>query len=201
MDAEAKEGKSLAEVEKGILAEIEKLKTDSLPAEELRKVKNNVAAASFRHLSSNFFILLQLMVYDGYGDWREMNEGPRKAAAVTAEDVRRVARTYLTANNRADSSSAGRKAPRPRLPEAMKGEMPAMRTAAMTKALPRRPRHRPLSFVPGRHSPRGRDPGPSRQARSTPTVRRSRPPPRRTTAPSFVRRRSSTSPRTTSFRS
>jgi predicted Zn-dependent peptidase len=101
VDAEAKEGKSLGDVEKGILVEIEKLKKDLVPAEELQKVKNNVAAASFRRLSSNFFILLQLIVYEGYGDWREMNEGPKKAAAVTAEDVRRVAKGYLTKENRA----------------------------------------------------------------------------------------------------
>ena len=99
--AEAKEGKTLAEVEKGILAEIEKLKKEPVPAEELQKVKNNVAAASFRRLASNFYILLQLLVYEGYGDWREMNDGPKKAAAVTAEDVRRVANTYLTRENRA----------------------------------------------------------------------------------------------------
>jgi predicted Zn-dependent peptidase len=101
IDAEAKEGRSLDEVEKGIDAQIGRLKTDLVPAEELQKVKNNVAAASYRRLSSNFFILLQLIVYEGYGDWREMNEAPRKAAAVTAEDVQRVAKTYLRDDNRA----------------------------------------------------------------------------------------------------
>jgi predicted Zn-dependent peptidase len=101
VDAEAKEGKPLSEVEKGVLAEIQKLKTTPVPPDELQKVKNNIAAAAFRHLSSNFFILLQLIVYEGYGDWREMNEAPTKAAAVTAEDVQRVARTYLTPENQA----------------------------------------------------------------------------------------------------
>jgi predicted Zn-dependent peptidase len=101
VDAEAKEGKPLGDVEKGLLAEIENLKKEPVPPEELQKVKNNVAAAAFRHLSSNFYILLQLIVYDGYGDWREMNEAPKKEAAVTAEDVRRVARKYLTAENQA----------------------------------------------------------------------------------------------------
>ena len=140
IDAEAKEGKSLAEVEKGALAEVEKLKSDLVPAEELQKVKNNVAAASFRRLSSNFFILMQLMVYEGYGDWREMNEGPKKAAAVTAEDVRRVARTYLAADNRAElfvSRKGGAAAEDPEiaaLPEAMRPmvKQSLARIAAMT---------------------------------------------------------------------
>ncbi len=101
IDAEAKEGHSLEEVEKGIDGQVERLKSEPVPAEELQKVKNNVAAAAFRKLSSNFFILLQLIVYEGYGDWREMNEAPRKAAAVTAEDVQRVAKSYLTKDNRA----------------------------------------------------------------------------------------------------
>jgi predicted Zn-dependent peptidase len=122
--AEAKEGKSLADVEKGVLAEIEKVKTAPAPAEELQKVKNNVAASAFRRLSSNFFILMQLMVYEGYGDWREMNEGPKKAAAVTAEDVRRVARTYLTKENQA-VLLVSRKGGAPTTPRrTMKGEMP-----------------------------------------------------------------------------
>jgi predicted Zn-dependent peptidase len=101
VEAEAKEGKPLADVEKGLLGEIEKLKTTPVPAEELQKVKNNVAAAALRHLSSNHFIMFQLLAYDGYGDWREMNEAPKKLAAVTAEDVQRVARKYLTAENQA----------------------------------------------------------------------------------------------------
>ncbi len=101
VDAEAKEGTSLEKVEAGLLGEIEKLKKEPVPADELQKVKNNVAAAAFRRLSSNFFILLQLLVYDGYGDWREMNEGPGRDAAVTAADVQRVARSYLTKENSA----------------------------------------------------------------------------------------------------
>lgn len=99
--AEVKEGKSLGDVESGILAEIEKLKEQPVPAEELQKVKNNVAAASFRRLSSNFYIMFQLLHYEGFGDWREMNEAPRKAAAVTAGDVQRVAKTYFRKDNRA----------------------------------------------------------------------------------------------------
>lgn len=98
---EAREGRKPEEVEKAIYAEIEKIKTGELPAEELQKVKNNFAAAEYRRLSSNFPILLQLLIYDGLGDWREMNEAGKKIQAVTAEDVKRVVTKYLTRENRA----------------------------------------------------------------------------------------------------
>ncbi|MCL4807061.1 MAG: insulinase family protein [Thermoanaerobaculia bacterium] len=99
--AEAKEGKTPAEVAAAALAEIERLKKEPVPADELQKVKNNVAANSFRRLSSNFFILLQLMVSEAYGDWTELNSGPKKLDAVTAADVQRVAQTYLVKENQA----------------------------------------------------------------------------------------------------
>ncbi len=99
--AEAKEGKTPADVARTALAEIERLKAEPVPAEELQKVKNNIAAGSFRRLTSNFFILLQLLFNEGSGEWKEMNEGPKKLDAVTAADVQRVARTYLVKDNQA----------------------------------------------------------------------------------------------------
>ena len=99
--AEAKEGKTPAEVAAKALAEIERLKKEPVPADELQKVKNNIAANSFRRLSSNFPILVQLMVNEAYGDWQEMNDGPKKLEAVTAADVQRVAQTYLVKENQA----------------------------------------------------------------------------------------------------
>jgi predicted Zn-dependent peptidase len=98
---EAKEGHRPEEVEQGIYAEIDKLKKDDVPAEELQKVKNNFAAAEYRRLSSNFPILVQLIVNDGWGDWREINEAGTKVQAVTAADVKRVANRYFTRENRA----------------------------------------------------------------------------------------------------
>lgn len=97
---EAREGHTPQEVEQGIYDNIEKLKKETVPSEELQKVKNNFAAAEYRRLSANFPILMQLIHNDGEGDWREINNAGPKIQAVTAEDVMRVANTYFTKENR-----------------------------------------------------------------------------------------------------
>jgi predicted Zn-dependent peptidase len=97
---EAREGHSPQEVEQGIYENVEKLKKEEVPAEELQKVKNNFAAAEYRRLSANFPILMQLIRNDGAGDWREINEAGRKLQAVSAAEVMHVANTYFTGENR-----------------------------------------------------------------------------------------------------
>ena len=100
VEAQVKDGKTPEDAEKAIYVELERVKKDPVPAEELQKVKNNFAAQVFRSLQSNMGILYQLMGNEGRGDWKEFNEGPKRVQAVTSEDVRRVARTYLTKENR-----------------------------------------------------------------------------------------------------
>ena len=63
-------------------------------------MKNNFAAGEYRRLTSNFPILMQLIQNDGYGDWREINEGGPKIQGVTAADVKRVANSYFSKENR-----------------------------------------------------------------------------------------------------
>jgi hypothetical protein len=67
---------------------------------ELQKVKNQVVAGSFRNLQNPFFLLVQLLFYEGWGDWTYLNTWADKTLAVTAEDVQRVARKYFTPENR-----------------------------------------------------------------------------------------------------
>lgn len=98
---EAKDGRTPAEVEAAIYAELEKLAQEEVPAAELQKVKNNFAAAEYRKLGSNTAILMQLLHFDGLGNWREINEAGAKYQAVTAADVQRVVKTYFTKENRA----------------------------------------------------------------------------------------------------
>src|SRR5260221_1650159 len=100
VSGEAREGHTPQEVEQGIYSNLETLKKEPVPTEELQKVKNNFAAAEYRRLTSNFAVLMQLIRNDGAGDWRETNEEGRKIQAVTAEDVQRVANTYFTKDNR-----------------------------------------------------------------------------------------------------
>ncbi len=97
---EVTDGKTPADLEAGLLAEIEKLKQTKVPPEELQKVKNNFAAGEYRKLSNNHAIMQALLRYDGLGRWQEINEAGPKLQAVTAADVKRVAETYLTKDNR-----------------------------------------------------------------------------------------------------
>lgn len=96
---EARDGRTPQEVEQGIYAEIEKLKKEPVPAEELEKVKNEFSAGEYRRLSANTPILMQLIQYEGEGDWREINEEGPKIQAVTAADIQRVAASYFTREN------------------------------------------------------------------------------------------------------
>ncbi|MEP6663622.1 MAG: hypothetical protein ABJC04_08150, partial [Verrucomicrobiota bacterium] len=54
-----------------------------------------------RKLSSNTPILMQLLHYDGMGNWREINEANAKIQAITASDLKRVVNEYFTKENRA----------------------------------------------------------------------------------------------------
>ncbi len=95
-----KEGKSPEDVEKMVLEELEKLRTERVSDYELQKVKNQVLAASVRRLRSNFGLMLQLGLYETWYKWQYINEGPQRMMAVTADDVQRVAQAYLDPDTR-----------------------------------------------------------------------------------------------------
>jgi len=89
------------DVEAALYAEIETLKTTLAGDRELQKVKNRFAADTFRRVAGNFGLMIQLLIADAYRGWRSFNEDPPRLAAVTAEDVQRVAQTYFVPERRA----------------------------------------------------------------------------------------------------
>jgi predicted Zn-dependent peptidase len=100
VESTVKDGKDPAAVEQALYEELEKLKDEPLPAEELQKIKNQAKANAYRRLSSPFSIAIQLMIYDGFGDWRYINTYAEEVDRVTAADIQRTAKEYFTRENR-----------------------------------------------------------------------------------------------------
>jgi predicted Zn-dependent peptidase len=99
-EATVKEGEDPAAIEAAAYEEIERLKAEPVPSEELQKVKNQNKANAYRRLVSTSSIAIQLMFYDGLGDWRYINTSAERTDAVSADDVQRVAREYLNRESR-----------------------------------------------------------------------------------------------------
>jgi predicted Zn-dependent peptidase len=89
------------ELAEGIRAEIERLKTEEVPAAELQSVKTRVKAGVLRQLADNSGLALQLATYHTlYGDWRELFREIDGIDKVTAADVKRVANATFVPGNR-----------------------------------------------------------------------------------------------------
>jgi predicted Zn-dependent peptidase len=101
VDAEAKGEHTPEELEQAWYAQLDKLQKETVPDLELQKVKNQITADAFRRLQSPFFLMLQLLYYEGEGDWRYLDQWAARTKAVTAADVQRVAQQYFPAENRA----------------------------------------------------------------------------------------------------
>ena len=95
-----KEGKEPSAVEAALYEEIGRLQKDGVPDQEMQKVKNQAKANAYRRLSSPLFIALQLLVYDGLGDWKYINSYADEVEATAAADLQRVAKQYFTKENR-----------------------------------------------------------------------------------------------------
>jgi predicted Zn-dependent peptidase len=89
------------ECEKAVYAEIEKLKTEPVSAEELQKAKIRSRADVIGQLDSNPALASRLTFYEVLtGDWRNLLGQFDKINQVNAEDVQRVAKEYFVTENR-----------------------------------------------------------------------------------------------------
>ena len=100
INATVKEGRETELVEKLIVEEIEKLRDEEITDYELQKVKNQVLAQSVQRLRSNTGLMFQLAIYDLWYDWTYINEAPELMMKVTADEVRRVIKSYLDPKTR-----------------------------------------------------------------------------------------------------
>jgi predicted Zn-dependent peptidase len=94
-------GHTAAEMGDAIKVEIDRLKNEDVPADELQSVKTRAKAQLIRQLDSNQGLALQLAEYETvFGDWRELFHEVDKIDKVSAAGVRRVANTLFVPTNR-----------------------------------------------------------------------------------------------------
>jgi zinc protease len=92
---------SLEALEKDVWEEVEKLRQDPLPGEELTKVKKQARAYFIQALETLFFKGLLAGIYQvRAGDFRLLPAILPNYEAVKAEDILRIAREYLRPENR-----------------------------------------------------------------------------------------------------
>lgn len=95
------EGHTAREMAGPIHDEIEKLKTTDVSDEELQSVKTRAKADLIRSLADNEGLASQIgLTQARYGDWREIFRDLDQIQKVTKADIRRVANSTFTENNR-----------------------------------------------------------------------------------------------------
>ncbi|HEY6043892.1 MAG TPA: pitrilysin family protein [Nitrosospira sp.] len=96
LDGTPSEGKTVADLETALRGEVEKLVRDGVTEEELARVKAQVVAGHVFQLDSMFFQAMQIGQLESIGlSHRDVDTILKKLQAVTAEQVRDVAKKYL----------------------------------------------------------------------------------------------------------
>jgi zinc protease len=99
IQATARPGKSLDDIEKEINAEIERIKTEPPTADELTRAKNSIEAQTVFGLQTVLGKGSQIGTFSGYLNKPDNFQAELdRYARVTSADIQRVANTYLGAN-------------------------------------------------------------------------------------------------------
>ncbi len=94
-------GQKVEAVEEALHKEIKRLQADPPTEQELQRAKNQVESAHVFEQDSNFRHAMLLGQAESVGaGWRKIDQFLERIRAVTAKDVQRVARQYLTEDNR-----------------------------------------------------------------------------------------------------
>jgi zinc protease len=92
-------GKTIAQLEAAMNAEIKQLQTGLVGEQELQKAKNRVAASFYMAMDSIFYRGMLLGRTDTVAHWTLLKEFIPKMQQVTREQVREVAKKYLVTNS------------------------------------------------------------------------------------------------------
>jgi zinc protease len=87
-------------VEETILGELEKVSEGGLTEQEIEKARQQIIAQEAYSRDGTFNIALLMSEAEAVADWRFYKDYARRIERVTGEDVKRVAREYLTEDNR-----------------------------------------------------------------------------------------------------
>jgi zinc protease len=93
-------GKRVADVEKTLEQEIERLKKERVSDKELIKAKNQIEADFIYSQDSLFFQAMLLAEYEISGSWKMIDDYIPSIRKVTPEDIQRVAKLYLIDENK-----------------------------------------------------------------------------------------------------
>jgi zinc protease len=93
-------GVESTEVEEVIINELESIAKEGLTEEEVDKAKQQILAHVAYNRDGTFNIAVQLSEAEAVADWRLYKDYAANIERVTAEDIRRVAYTYFTEENR-----------------------------------------------------------------------------------------------------
>ena len=93
-------GQAPEAVEQALLAEVERLKQEVVPEEELARARNQIEASFVWQQDSVFSRASVLGRFEMLGSWRLLDDYLPKLRAVTAADLQRVARTYFAVDRK-----------------------------------------------------------------------------------------------------
>ncbi|MBI4057001.1 MAG: insulinase family protein [Elusimicrobia bacterium] len=98
--------------EKGVLGELEKLKKELPTTREMDKIRNQLTTELVTSLESNDQMARKLAYYQTIaGNWRYPWELQKRFGEISAQDIQRVAQTYLLDHNRTTAVLVPQKAP------------------------------------------------------------------------------------------
>jgi zinc protease len=97
LDGSPAKGRSIDDLEQALRAQVERVKNELVSPAELERVRNQVIASKVFEQDSVFYQAMQIGQLEAIGlDWRLADQYVARLNAVTAEQVRAVARKYLS---------------------------------------------------------------------------------------------------------